>query len=190
MKKLGLLAVWVVPLAWAAQPSASGTYQVDPVHSSVVFRVHHAGAAYFWGRFNEVSGTFTLDPADPTKCSFTGEIQAGSVDTNNEKRDAHLKSPDFLNAKQYPTITFQSTSVKKGSGNVLEVTGNLQLHGVTKEVTVPIELTGAGEFPPGTQRAGIEAVFEVKMSDFEIKSMPGALSDEVRIIVAFEGVKQ
>src|SRR4029450_565038 len=98
-----------------------------------------------------------------------------------EKRDAHLKSPDFFNAKQYPTITFKSTSVKKGEGSALQVTGDLTMHGVTKSITVPVELTGKGQFPPGTLRAGVEATMVVKMSDFGIKGMPGALSDEVKV---------
>ena len=132
-----------------------------------------------------------LDEADPTKSTFTAEIPVANVDTHNAQRDAHLKSPDFFNAKQYPTITFKSTAVKKGDApNTLQVTGNLTMHGVTKPLTVPVELTGKGQFPPGTQRAGVEATFVVKMSDFQIKGLPGAVGDEIRVIVALEGVKQ
>ena len=176
-------------LALTAPASAADNYNVDPVHSSSAFRIIHANAAPFWGRFNEPNGTFTLDDADPTKSRFTIELRTNNVDTANAKRDAHLKSPDFFNAKQHPSITFQSTSVKKGQGNMLEVTGNLTMHGVTKPITAQVELTGKGEFPAGTQRAGVEATMTVKMSDFEIKGMPGALSDEVKVIVALEGTK-
>ncbi len=190
MKLLAAAGVLCATVAFAVQPGAAETYKVDPVHSSVLFRAKHAGASYVWGRFNDPSGTFVLDKADPTKSSFSGEIRVANVDTHNEKRDAHLKSPDFFNAKQYPTITFKSTSVAKGEGNFLEVTGHLQMHGVTRSVTVPVELTGTGEFPPGTKRAGLEATFVVKMSDFEIKGLPGAVSDEIKVIIAVEGVKQ
>jgi len=191
MNKLVLLILLGAPLTLAVPTRAADTYKADPVHSSAVFRAHHAGAAYVWGRFNDPTGTFVVDEADPTRSSFTGEIQVANVDTHNDKRDAHLKSPDFFNARQYPTITFKSTSVKKGDApNVLQVTGNLTMHGVTKPVTVPVELTGKGQFPPGTQRAGIEATFNVKMSDFEIKGLPGVVSDEIKVIVALEGVKQ
>ena len=95
---------------------AADNYKVDPVHSTSAFRIKHAGAPPFWGRFNEPNGTFMLDEADPTKSTFTIELKADNVDTANAKRDAHLKSPDFFNAKQYPAITFKSTSVKKGEG--------------------------------------------------------------------------
>ena len=169
---------------------AADNYKVDPVHSSSVFRIKHANTAWFYGRFNAPSGSFSLDASDPSKASFTIELNANNVDTGNEKRDAHLKSPDFFNAKQYPTITFKSTAVKQGdSPNALAVTGDLTMHGVTKSITVPVELTGTGEFPPGMKRSGIEATITVKMTDFEIKAMPGALSDEVRVIVSLSGVK-
>ena len=182
----------VVALTFAASPAfaAPETYKVDPVHSTSVFRIKHANIAPFWGRFNEPTGSFVLDDADPSKSSFTIELSAEKVDSANAKRDAHLKSPDFFNAKQYPRITFKSTSVKKGEGeNVLAVTGELTMHGVTKQVTVPVEITGKGDFM-GTPRAGVEATLNVKMSDFEIKGMPGALSDDVRVIVALEGMKK
>src|SRR3954462_14103218 len=166
MKRFTIVTVLIAAFSLASLARAGDTYKADPVHSSAVFRAHHAGAGYVWGRFNDPTGTFVLDAADPTKSTFSGEIQAANVDTHNEKRDAHLKSPDFFNAKQYPTITFKSTSVKKGDApNTLQVTGNLTMHGVTKPLTVPVELTGKGQFPPGTQRAGGEATFVVKLAD-------------------------
>ena len=188
MRVLAILSVLV--LSCAAPTFAADNSKVDPVHSSSAFRIIHAGAAPFWGRFNEPNGTFTLDESDPTKSSFTIELKADNVDTANAKRDAHLKSPDFFNAKQYPSITFKSTSVKKGEGNKLEVAGDLTMHGVTKPITAAVELTGKGEFPKGTPRAGVEATMTVKMSDFEIKGMPGALSDDVKVIVSLEGVRR
>jgi polyisoprenoid-binding protein YceI len=174
-----------------AARAAAETYKADPIHSTSVFRIKHANAAYFWGRFNEPMGTFTIDESDPTKSTFSVELTVEKIDTNNDKRNAHLKSPDFFNAKQYPKITFKSTSVKKGEGeNMLEVSGDLTMHGVTKPITVQVELTGKGEFPPTVKRAGVEANFVVKTSDFEIKGMPGALSDEVKVVVSLEGIKQ
>jgi polyisoprenoid-binding protein YceI len=189
-----LSAVVVLAFASLVAPAASAapeSYNVDPVHSSSAFRIMHANAAPFWGRFNEPIGSFILDEADPAKSSFTIELSAEKVDTANAKRDAHLKSPDFFNAKQYPRIRFVSKSVKPAAEgkNMLDVTGELTMHGVTKPITAQVELTGKGEFPPGTKRAGVEATMTVKMSDFEIKAMPGALSDEVKVIVALEGVK-
>ncbi len=144
-----------------------------------------------WGRFNDPAGSYTLDSADPTRSTFNVQLQAANVDTHNDKRDAHLKSPDFFNAKQYPTITFKSTAVKQGANaNTLDVTGDLTLHGVTKSVTIPVDLTGKGQFPPGTERAGVEATFAIKRTDFDIKNMVGPVGDEVRLVVALEAVKQ
>jgi polyisoprenoid-binding protein YceI len=174
----------------AADARAADNYKADPVHSSILFRSKHANLGHVWGRFNDVGGTFALDDADPTKATFNIEVKAASVDTNQPKRDEHLRSPDFLNAKQYPTITFKSTGAKKGAADkTLEVTGDLTLHGVTKPVTATIELIGKGEFPPGAQRAGIEATFSVKKSEFGFKNMPG-VDDEIRLVAALEGVKQ
>lgn len=169
---------------------AADTYTVDPVHSSLIFRIKHANVGYFYGRINDPAGTFTLDAADASKSAFEFTVAVNNIDTHNDKRDAHLKSPDFFNEKQYPTIAFKSTSVKKAAENKLEVTGDLTLHGVTKSIVVPVEVVGIGEFPKGTGRAGIEAVFSIKTSDFQIKGMPGALGEEVRLMVGLEGVKK
>lgn len=188
-----LVATLILALAAPVALAAAENYRVDTVHSSAVFRIKHADTSFFWGRFNDPTGTFALDEADPTKSSFNIELDATKVDTGNAKRDAHLRSPDFFNSKQYPRITFKSKSVKKSEGdNMLEVAGDLTMHGVTKPVTAMVELTGKGEFPPGSgaKRAGIEATIIVKMTDFEIKAMPGALSDEVKVIVSLAGVKQ
>jgi polyisoprenoid-binding protein YceI len=184
MQPSARLAAVVLAFSFAAHVQAQ-TYKVDPVHSNAVFRIKHANAAPFWGLFRAPTGSFTLAG---DKSSFKIEIPVDNVYTGNEKRDAHLKSPDFFNSKQYPTITFTSKSVKK-SGDKLEASGDLTIHGVTKPVTVAIEQTGTGEFPPGVKRAGVEATLVVKMTDFEIKGMPGALSDEVRVIVGLEGVQ-
>jgi polyisoprenoid-binding protein YceI len=189
MKRMvGMMAAVVLVLA--AQAKAAETYKADPVHSSAVFRIKHANAAPFWGRFNEPAGGFVLDEADPGKSSFNVEIMVDKVSTGNGQRDNHLKSADFFNKAQYPKISFKSTSVKKGQEEgMLEVSGDLTMHGVTKPVTGTVEMTGKGKFM-NQDRAGVEATFTVKMSDFEIKGMPGALSDEVKVIVALEGVKQ
>jgi polyisoprenoid-binding protein YceI len=191
MRHFARLLSVVALLVLAAQSRAADTYKVDPVHSATMFRIQHANLGYVWGRINDPGGTFLLDAADPTKSVFNLELQVANVDTHNDKRDAHLKSPDFFNAKQYPTITFKSKSAKAGaSANMLEVTGDLTMHGVTRSVTIAVELTGKGEFPPGTQRAGVEATFTVKRTDFDMKNMVGPVGDEVRLIVALEGVKQ
>ncbi len=192
MRNVAFVSSLALALSLAgAAALAADNYKVDTIHSSSVFRIKHANTSYFWGRFNDPTGSFALDEADVTRSTFSIELDVTKVDTGNDKRDAHLKSPDFFNAKQYPKITFKSTSAKKGEAeNTLDVAGELTMHGVTKPVIATVELTGKGEFPPGAKRAGIEATIVVKMTDFEMKAMPGALSDEVKVIVALAGVKQ
>jgi polyisoprenoid-binding protein YceI len=189
MNRFALSALTLVALlAVAVQSRAADTYKVDPVHSSVVFRVTHAGIGAVYGRFNDYGGTIVHDDADATKSTFAFDIQVNSVDTRVEKRDAHLKSPDFFNAKQYPTISFKSTAVKKSDkANTLDVTGDLTMHGTTKSITIPVEVLGKGNLM-GQARVGVEAVFSVKMSDFGFKGNPG-VGDEVKLFVALEGAK-
>ena len=191
MNRLILSVLSLVALFAAQAARAADNHKVDPVHSSVIFRSSHANIGAVYGRFTDFTGTLTLDEADPSKTTFNFEVQAASVDTHQEKRDAHLKSPDFLNAKQYPTITFKSTSVKKSDkANTLDVTGDLTLHGTTKSVTVPVEILGKGQFPPGTPRVGIESIFTIKRGEFGMSGMQGAVGDDVKLIVAFELAKQ
>ena len=192
---LGTLAL-ALPLAYqavavpasAAPVSAAAPWKVDSGHSSVVFRVKHI-VAPFWGRFDKVSGNVQWDATKPETASVELAVDVGSVNTNDGKRDEHLRGPDFFSAKEFPTMTFKSTKIaKKGEGK-LEATGDLTLHGVTKSVTVPIEVVGEGESPFKDTRAGFEATFEVKRSDFSVNGYLPAIGDEVRIIVALECVK-
>ena len=170
------------------RPAASDFYQVDPVHSSMVFSVKHMGTSNFYGRFNNITGSFTLDD-DPNKNTFQVQIQTESVDTAVKKRDDHLKSPDFFNAKQFPTITFKSTQVKKAGDDSLEVTGDLTLHGATKSVKAKVTKTGTGNFF-GRAVAGVEATLTIKRSEFGMNFMPDGIGDEVRITVSLEGGRQ
>lgn len=166
------------------------TYQVDPVHSTAIFKITHFNMAPFYGRVVGPTGTFVLDE-DVTKSTFQVELSMEKIDTANEKRDNHLKGPDFFNVKQYPTTTFKSTGVKKGEGeNVYEVTGDLTLHGVTKPVTLKVEKTGQGKDPMGKERAGLAVETKIKRSDFGVSYMPQGLGDEVTLMFGIEGLKQ
>lgn len=168
------------------------TYKVDGVHSTAIFRVKHMDASYAYGRFDEVTGTFTIDEKAPERCAFNVQVAAGSVDTNNPKRDQHLKGPDFLNAKQFPTIAFKSKTVKKAGKDTYEVVGDLTLHGVTKPVTVTIETVGPIKKPlpmGGGYAAGFEAHLTLKRSDFGMVGMVGPVGDEVRAIISVEGAR-
>lgn len=181
----GAFALLLSAPAWAAD-----TYEVDGAHSSVIFRVKHLDVSYLYGRFNDVTGTVALDAADPSKSVIDIKVNAQSIDTHNEKRDQHLQSPDFFNAKQFPTIAFKSKKVAKKSGDTWSVTGDLTLHGVTKEVTVDFQRTGEGKDPWGGYRAGTEATFNVSRAAFGMGGMPDAVGDDVRLHISLEGVKK
>jgi polyisoprenoid-binding protein YceI len=164
-------------------------FTIDPYHSSISFQISHLGLTYVHGRFNEFSGSFNLDKTDPAKSSFNLTIKTASVDTNNAKRDTHLRSPDFFDAKQNPAITFKSTAVK-AAGDGYQVTGNLTLNGVSRPVTFTLEGGKMAEFPKGAVRIGFHTHFTLKRSDFEMKKMVGPLGDEVRVAIGIEGVKK
>jgi polyisoprenoid-binding protein YceI len=133
-----------------------------------------------------VTGTFTIDPA---KTSFNLAIKTESIDTDNGKRDEHLKSPDFFNAKQFPEISFKSTSVKPVKDGY-EVTGDLTLHGVTKSVTFSLMGGRTAELPKGVQRTGFSSELVVKRSDYGMDKFKEAIGDEVFISLSFEGTKK
>ena len=175
----------------ATNTQATETYKVDPVHTTAIFRVKHLGVTYFYGRFNETTGTFTLNTEDPSQMLFEVQIKTESVDTNSANRNNHLKSPDFFNAKEFPTISFKSKSVQSSGENTYAVSGDLQLHGVTKPITVQMELVGQGD--KGRRfgyRAGFDVTFAIKRSDFGMNFMQGMLGDEVTIMVGLEGARQ
>jgi polyisoprenoid-binding protein YceI len=185
IRHLGLAAL-VVALGSVAH--AADTFTVDPVHSSVSFMTSHAGISYIHGRFNDFSGKFTIDAADPSKSSFALSVKIESVDTNNQKRDEHLRAPDYFNAKQFPTMTFQSTQVKAVSSGY-EVAGDLTLHGVTKPITLQLKGGEFAEFPKGTKRIGFQTSPVIKRSEFDVKAGIPAIGDEVHVNIAVEAVK-
>jgi polyisoprenoid-binding protein YceI len=167
--------------------AAPTTYKVDPAHSFVLFRIKHMDVGHVYGRFNEPNGTITIDDADPAKSSFTLELQTQRVDTGIAKRDDHLRSPDFFNAKQFPAIKFASKEVKK-SDKGYEVTGDLTLHGVTKSITFNIEQTGQVATGP-KQIIGFETTVEIKRTDFGMNKMVGPAADDVRLMISLEAAK-
>jgi len=172
-------------------PSAvrADDYALDPMHAAVTFKISHLGLSWTYGRFKELSGSFTVDAANPAASKFEITAKAGSVDTDNAKRDEHLRSPDFFNVKQYPSLSFKSTAVKAVQGGY-EVTGDLTLHGVTKPVTVTLVGGRTAEFPKGIQRTGYSTEFKVKRSEFGMDKMLEAIGDEVLIAVSVEGTKK
>jgi polyisoprenoid-binding protein YceI len=178
-------------LLGAAMPlQAADEYAVDTMHAGIQFKISHIGLSWIYGRFNDFSGTFAIDP-DLAQCAFGLTIKAESVDTANAKRDQHLRSPDFFNVKQFPTITFESTAVKPIKDGY-EVTGNLTMHGVTRAITFPLVGGRKAEFPKGVQRTGFSTVLVLKRADFGVglEQFAKALGDEVHVAISFEGTKK
>lgn len=165
--------------------SEAESYSVDNVHSFVIFKVRHVGAANFYGRFNDLAGDVEFDNGRVVSANIT--VEADSVDTGNRGRDDHLKNADFFNARQYPSLTFSGTST---DGETL--TGELTMHGVTREITATIHDVGTGEMR-GKAKVGFEARFSIKRSDFDMRgyladdlSDDGPLGNTVDLIVAIE----
>jgi polyisoprenoid-binding protein YceI len=164
-------------------------YTFDLVHSSVSFKARHLDISWIHGRFNEVEGKFSLDRKDPAKSTFELTIKADSVDTGNKARDEHLRQPDYFDTKQFPTITFKSTSVKAIEGGY-ELTGDFSMHGKTKKITFPVKGGKEIEFK-GTKRAGFSTELSLKRSDFGFdKSAIGPIGDEALIMIDFEGTRK
>jgi polyisoprenoid-binding protein YceI len=170
--------------------AAGGTYNVDKVHSTVVFRVKHMNASFAYGRFNDISGQFAFDDQDPAQSHFEFVVKADSVDTANPQRDQHLKSPDFFNAVQFPTITFKSKSVANAGPEAFQVTGDLTFHGVTKPISFKLTRSGSGKDFQGKAIAGFEAAFWIKRSEFKMSpKMIGPVGDDVLVTVSVEGAQ-
>ena len=140
-------------------------YEVDIAHSSISFKISHMVVSKVMGRFNDFSVAIKEDPNDITKSSVAVVIKTASIDTDNEKRDNHLRSADFFDAEKYHEITFQSSRIEK-KGDAYAAVGTLNMHGVSKEITIPFEITGKMKDPWGNTRAGIEASTQLDRKDY------------------------
>ncbi|MAI67060.1 MAG: hypothetical protein CMJ26_04195 [Phycisphaerae bacterium] len=191
LKSIAVAIVLLFSSAFSTQESqeaSSGAFSIDIVHSTAIFRAHHLGAGMFYGRFNDVSGTIELTEGLP---SFIVSIAIDSVDTSNEKLDSHLESPDFFNAVEFPTMTFTSASAKKIGDEKYEVVGEITMHGVTKPLTVLMKKTGQVTNRRG-EMVGFETEFTLTRSEFGMNYgvESGALSDNVKVIVALEAARK
>ena len=135
----------LLPAFAAADPVV---YKVDPDHSGVGFTIRHF-VSNVSGRFKDFDGVIKYDKANPAASSVSFTVQAKSIDTDNDDRDNHLRSPDFFDAEKFPTLTFTSTSVKAVDADTLEVTGDMTIKGVTKKVTIPVDILGSVKTPRG-----------------------------------------
>jgi polyisoprenoid-binding protein YceI len=146
----------------------SGNYVIDPAHTRIGFVARHAMVTKVRGAFNDFEGSAVVDGTDFTKSTGQLTIQAASIDTRNEQRDAHLRSNDFLAMGEYPQITFVATDVRQSGLTSLEVTGDLTIRGVTNSVTIPFQFEGAATDPFGNLRVGFEGSAVINRKDYGI----------------------
>lgn len=183
-------------LALAAGPAlAADTLVIDKSHSEAGFQIRHL-FSQVRGRFGAFEGTILMDPAKPEASSVRFTIDASSIDTDNADRDKHLRSPDFFDVANHPTITFRSETIRATGKDRHEVTGKLTMRGVTKTITLPVSFLGIGKDPWGNERAGFTTSVTLNRKDFGInwnKALDNGgvlLGDDVAVTVDLEAIKQ
>ena len=182
----------VVAMLLTVSAAAQDAWQLDPPHSSAQFSVRHLGVSTVRGAFTKVSGSVVYDPANLNKSSIQAAIDAASVDTRVEMRDNDLRSPRFLDAQKFPTITFQSKKVEAAGADKLKVTGDLTIHGVTKEVVLDVDgPTPSIKDPMGKDRLrmGASATTKINRNDFGVSGLPGIVGDDITITLDVEMTK-
>lgn len=191
-KQLLASAISVAMIAGVHASEHSGTYAFDKkdAHQFITFKISHLGYSWLYGRFNDFDGEFFYDAENPENSTVNVTINTASVDSNHGERDKHLRSEDFLFVGDYPQATFKSTSVKLDDEDEAEITGDFTLRGVTKEITLDVEMLGHGDDPWGGYRMGFEAETELKLADFGIPTNLGKASETVEIIMSVEGIRQ
>ncbi|GLS89856.1 UPF0312 protein [Psychromonas marina] len=189
MKKLLLVTTLASTLLLPTLANAAD-YKIDTkgAHASVNFKVSHLGYSFIQGRFNTFSGDFSFDANDVEASKVSVSIDTTSLDSNHAERDKHIRSDDFINASKFSTSTFVSNKVVKNADGSLAISGDLTLHGVTKNITLDTQFIGEGSDPWGGYRVGFEATTRLELKDFGIKVM-GA-SSYVDMNLQVEGIKQ
>lgn len=187
--------LWLATLLVAGLPLSSQAekWKVDSAHTTVGFSVSHLFTSV-QGRFDQFEGTIVFDPANPEATVVRGTVEAASINTNNDKRDKHLRSGDFFNAKQFPKLRFESTKVTVTEGRNGKIAGNLTIHGVTRAVVLDVKFLGSGKDPWGNVRAGFRAELTIDRRDYglnwnELLETGGFLvGDEIEIRIDVEGL--
>jgi polyisoprenoid-binding protein YceI len=184
--RLASFAALLLATVGSASLSLADSYKLDSVHSGVVFRIHHLVSNVF-GIFHAPEGTVTAEGGALTALDIT--LPVDKLDMGNEKWAEDIKAASWFDVKQFPTITFKTSAIKKTGDDTYEATGDLTLHGVTKTITVTLTKTGEGKGMQGETRLGVDATFKVKRSDYGMTTYVGPIGDEVTLMVNVEAVK-
>jgi len=183
-KRLILVTAALLPLG-----APANDYTIDPSHTYVSFAVSHLGFSTMRGKFDQQTGSLKYDPSSKT-AEVSIEIDAASIDTGHDKRDQHLRSPDFLNAVENPTITFKSSEATWDGGQIASVTGELTILGVSKPVTLKVNAVNCGEHPFNKKQVcGFDAEGSIKRSDFGINYGIPNIGETLDLHIAVEAVK-
>jgi len=195
--KTALKIVLTLLLAGLPALAQATTWQIDPAHAAIEFRVRHLMVAWVKGAFPAVKGTVEIDENDLSRSKVSVTVDTASIDTNHAKRDEHLRSADFFDVAKFPTMTFVSKKVLADGGELRQVTGDLTIRDVTREVTLNVdELTPSIKDPWGNTRRGATATAEINRKDFGLtwnkllETGGVAVGDEVRIYLTVELVQQ
>ncbi|AWB06898.1 polyisoprenoid-binding protein (plasmid) [Azospirillum humicireducens] len=191
-KTLFAAALFVATAAGSLTPAfaAPVSYKIDPAHTAVAFIVNHIGFSNVIGRFNTVGGDISFDKDAVEKSTVNVTIDAASIDTNHAKRDEHLRSPDFFNAKEFPKLTFKSTKIEKTGDKTGKLHGDLTMLGVTKPVVLDVTFNKDGVSPASKlETAGFSARGTVKRTDFGMKYGAPAVGDDIQLLIEIEAVK-
>jgi polyisoprenoid-binding protein YceI len=183
--------VLAASLALIAAPLSATTYTLEPDYAQVVFRWSHLGFSNPAAQLSQGQGTLEFDPANPTRASVQVTIPLSTLDTGVPALDEHLRSEDFFEVAKFPTATFRSTKVEQGAGkDRLRVTGDLNLHGITKPVTLDVTVLKVGSNPrTSLPTVGFEATTTLKRSDFGLGAFVPQVSDEIKMQISSQGVE-
>jgi len=167
MNAAAIATTLAIALASAPALAQTATYEIDPSHSSATFKVRHLMVSNVRGEFGKVTGKVVLDEHDVTRSTVEASIDASTINTRDQKRDDHLRSPDFLDVQKHPAITFKSKRVRKGKAGALLVTGDLTIRGVTRETTLEVEaIAPEVKDPWGNLKRGASATTKINRKDF------------------------
>lgn len=192
-------SIFVVPLlaiSLAGVAEAGERFELDNAHSYIGFNVRHMGISSVRGEFKSYSAELNVDESDLTKSSILLKIDADSIDTDNQQRDDHLRSADFLEVETYPEIVFKSEQIEKSVNGNYKATGNLTIHGITREVVLDVRVAGPVKDPYGNHRVGVEGELTLDRQDYDVKFsrlIEGGelvVADEVRISFALEAMRK
>ena len=191
-------SAWLAAVVIAGGPAvavAADTYVVDKTHSEALFTIKHL-MSRVTGRFSDLSGSISVDVANPAASSVEFTINAASIDTNAADRDKDLRSPNFFDVEKYPTISFKSSKVTPAGKDKFTVEGSLTMHGVAKQVSLPVEFLGFGKDPWGNDKAGFAVETVLNRKDYGLnwnKALDQGgflLGDEVKVVISLEAAKK